>query len=121
MVDYYNEQDSTESIFRILKVLSQSNNMGYFRSRYIRRMINFQWHNAFRAQFFTKFCLKFFTFLLILLNTAMLNRTGKNICYARIGISLFNAVPVFYVLCVYELSKFRKQRLKWMTAGWSWV
>jgi hypothetical protein len=42
VADYYVESDDgTDKILGILKVLAQSENMSYFRSPYIRRMINF--------------------------------------------------------------------------------
>jgi len=120
VVDYYlgNEQ-SEEKIFGILKVLSQSENMSYFRSRYIRRMINFQWHSTFKAAFYRIFLCENFIFLLILVNTSMINRTERKYCISRIGINAFIALQIFYLIIIYDLPRLRKQGLKWFNSSWN--
>ena len=100
-------------IFNILKVLSNSQNMDYFGSRYIRRMINFQWHKTFREKFIVIISINFLSFMLILLNTALLNNMRKEYCYARIGISSINTIPLLYLGIVYELPKLLRQGRKW--------
>jgi len=100
-------------IYNILKELSNSQNMDYFGSRYIRRMINFQWHEKFRKKFIIIMSINFLSLTLILLNTALLNNMRKNYCYARIGISLINTIPLLYLGIVYELPKMLMQGRKW--------
>jgi hypothetical protein len=83
--------------------------MDYFGSRYIRRMINFQWHRTFREKFIVIISINFFSFMLILLNTALLNHMKKEYCYARIAISLINTIPLLYLEIAFELPKLLRQ------------
>jgi hypothetical protein len=93
--------------------------MSYFQSGYIRRIINFQWHNAFKATFYRIFYINFFVFLLIVANTTLINRNAKKYCYTRIGINSLIAIPIFYLIITYELQRLRKQGKKWFSAGWN--
>lgn len=108
VADYYvGNVESTDKIFGILKVLAQSENMSYFRSPYIRRIINFQWHNAFKATFYRVFFMNLIIFLLMLLNTSLINRTTRTVCLCRAGLNVFIAIPFFYMSFIYDLPRIR--------------
>lgn len=108
-VDYLLADDPNKMVFNLLNLLSTSENMCYFRSRFIQRMINHQWDNFYRQKYMRVLAIHIFIYLLILLDISTLNLEARSVCQARIGINCLNAVPMIGLIMMFELKKRRKK------------
>ena len=102
-VDYFLSSESTETVFKLLKLLSETDNMSYFKSPFIRRMINNQWFNHYQKTYKKVLWVSCLTYFLNVVDIILINYDYREVCQARIGVNLLTTVPVFYALIRFEV------------------
>jgi hypothetical protein len=64
---------TSKSVFRLLKLLSKTDNMSYFQSPFIRRMINNQWFNYYRTSYMRVLWVTCLTYFLNVVDIVLIN------------------------------------------------
>jgi len=113
-VDYLLVDKSSEFVEELLRLLSQTDQMSYFRSKFLQRMINYYWFNFYRKSYMKVLKIHILIFLLILLSVTLINHESRSACHARIGINCVNIIPMAGVMFFFEWKK-TKERFSWVT------
>jgi hypothetical protein len=106
-LDYLLSSESTQTVFKLLKLLSTTDNMSYFQSPFIRRMINNQWFNNYRSLYKKVLLVTCATCFLNVVDIILINYDYREVCQARIGVNLLTTIPAVYALLRFELKKTR--------------
>lgn len=99
---FTNANDRTE-YSKFLQSLAKTDNMTYFSSPTIQRLIEFRWDKLVRRIYYTSLSVFCFSFILILISSSLLHQEpGSKGEKVRQGINIFNCVLIYISVLSYE-------------------